>query len=166
MARMIPPVMSTYRYDGEREIALKLENDPATEDWTALHSLDIADHHSQVIGECDFVLIIPGQGLLCVEVKGCRSLKVDKGLWYYGSKPQGDKRGPFKQAADNMYSIRNYLFKNRPDFSRLVFWSAVIFPYISFCKSSPLLIFELKWISTPRLIMRWISPSRIFFSRR
>lgn len=172
MARMIPPVVSTYRYDGEREIALKLQKDPGTEDWTVLHSLDIADHHSQVIGECDFVVIIPGQGVLCVEVKGCRSLKVDKGLWYYGIKPQGDKRGPFKQAADNMYSIRNYLFKNRPDFNRLVFWSAVIFPYISFAKSSPewhnwQVIDAHSYISRPisQLFMNVIKQARILLSK-
>lgn len=136
MARMIPPVMSTYRYDGEREIALRIQNDPATENWSVLHSLDIADHKSQVVGECDFVIVIPGKGVLCVEVKGCRSLKVDGGIWYYGINPRGDKRGPFKQAADNMRSIQQNLLNKRPDFSRVVFWSAVIFPYISFSASS------------------------------
>lgn len=137
MARMIPPVTSSYRYDGEREIALRVQNDPLAEDWSVLHSLDIADHRSQVAGECDFVIIIPGRGVLCVEVKGCRSLKVEGGLWYYGTKPQGDKRGPFKQASENMHSIRQYLLRKRPDLSKVVFWSAVIFPYITFSKSSP-----------------------------
>ena len=137
MAQMIPPVLSDYRYDGEREIALRLQNDPATEGWSVLHSLDIAEHRSQVAGECDFVIIIPGKGMLCIEVKGCRSLKVEGGLWYYGTKPQGDKRGPFKQASENMYSIRQYLLRKRPDLSKVVFWSSVIFPYITFSKSSP-----------------------------
>jgi len=137
MARMIPPVMANYRYDGEREIALRLQNDPATEGWSVLHSMDIVDHRSQVAGECDFVIIIPGKGVLCVEVKGCRSLKVEGGLWYYGVKPQGDKRSPFKQVAENMHSIRQYLLRKRSDLSKTVFWSAVIFPYISFSRSSP-----------------------------
>lgn len=137
MARMIPPVMTDYRYDGEKEVALRLQNDAATEDWAVLHSLDISDHRSQVAGECDFVIIIPRKGVLCVEVKGCRTMKVEEGLWYYGTKTQGDKRGPFKQATDNMHSIRKYLLSKRPDLSRVVFWSAVIFPYITFSKSSP-----------------------------
>ncbi len=137
MARMIPPVMSSYRYDGEREIALRIQNDPATANWRVLHSLDIADHRSQVVGECDFVIIIPGKGVLCVEVKGCRSLKVEGGIWYYGVNPQGDKRGPFKQASENMHSIRQYLLRKRPDLHKVVFWSAVIFPYITFSESSP-----------------------------
>jgi hypothetical protein len=129
--------MENCRYDGEREIAQRLQLDPATEDWYVLHSLDIVDHRSQVAGECDFVIIIPHKGILCIEVKGCRSLKVEGGLWYYGTKPKGDKRGPFKQAAENMHSIREYLLGKRPDLSRIVFWSAVIFPYITFSKSSP-----------------------------
>jgi len=136
MARMIPPVMANYRYDGERDIALRLQNDPATENWSVLHSLDIADHRSQVTGECDFVIIIPEKGVLCVEVKACRSLKVDGGIWYYGTKLQGDKRGPFKQASENMHSIRQYLLRKHPDLSKIVFWSAVIFPYITFSRSS------------------------------
>jgi len=137
MARMIPPVMTTYRYDGERDIALRLQNDPATEDWSVLHSLDIANHRSQVAGECDFVIIIPEKGVLCLEVKACRSLKVEGGLWYYGTKPQGDRRGPFKQASENMHSIRQYLLHKHLDLSKVVFWSAVIFPYITFSRSSP-----------------------------
>ncbi len=137
MARMIPPVTRTCRYDGEREIALRIQNDPATEDWHVLHSLDIADHRSQVAGECDFVIIIPGRGVLCIEVKGCRSLKVEGGLWYYGTNPHGDKRGPFKQASENMHSLRQYLLRKRPDLGKVVFWSAVIFPYIPFSKTSP-----------------------------
>lgn len=134
---MIPPVMENYRYDGEREIARRIQNDAATADWHVLHSLDIGEHRSQVAGECDFVIVVPHSGVLCVEVKGCKSLKVEGGLWYYGTKIKGDKRGPFKQAADNMHSIRQYLVSKRPDLSRVMFWSAVIFPYITFSKSSP-----------------------------
>ena len=137
MARMIPSVMADYRFDGEREVALRLHKDPGTGNWVVLHSLDIAGHRSQVAGECDFVIIIPGKGVLCVEVKGCRSMKVKEGLWYYGTKSQGDNRGPFKQATENMHSIRQYLLSKRPDLSRVVFWSAVIFPYVVFLKSSP-----------------------------
>ena len=98
MARMIPPVMADYCYDGEKEIALRLQKDSATENWSVLHSLNIADHRLQVAGECDFVIIIPRKGVLCVEVKGCRSLKVERGLWYYGTKPKGDHEIASKQA--------------------------------------------------------------------
>ncbi|MGM0609125.1 MAG: NERD domain-containing protein [Candidatus Muiribacteriota bacterium] len=137
MAKMIPAVTDSIVYEGEREIALKLENDPDTKDWIVLHSLDIKGHRSQVTGECDFVVIIPGKGVLCIELKGCKSLKVSDGCWYYGTNPIGDTRGPFKQAADNMHSLRSYLVKASPDLKNIVFWSVVIFPYISFYETSP-----------------------------
>ena len=136
MATIIPPVIADYKYDGEREIAIKLADDPKAEDWIVLHSLDVSKHTSQVTGECDFVIIIPGKGVLCLEVKGCRSLKVEQGLWYYGTNPKGDKRGPFKQAAGNMHSIRNYLTNLNFDIGKVAFWSAVIFPFIPFKKKS------------------------------
>lgn len=172
MARMIPPVMSDYRYDGEREIALRLQNDPATEGWAVLHSLDVADHRSQVAGECDFVIIVPSKGVLCLEVKGCRSLKVDGGLWYYGTKPQGDRRGPFKQASENMHSIRQYILRSRPDLSQVIFWSAVIFPYITFFESSPewhdwQIIDSRSYIARPisQLLANVLDQARILLSR-
>lgn len=136
MAILIPPVIADYRFEGEREIAIRLQNDPATADWRVLHSLDIASHRSQLFGECDFVIIIPCKGVLCIEVKGCRSLKVDAGLWYYGTNPKGDSRGPFKQASEAMHSVRHYLVKRRPDLSHIVFWSGVMFPFINFAKDS------------------------------
>jgi DNA polymerase III delta prime subunit len=132
LSKLIPPIIANYRFEGERDIALKLQNDPATSDWIVLHSLDIAKHRSQVLGECDFVIIIPCKGVLCLEVKGCKSLKVDGGLWYYGTNPNADTRGPFKQASEAMHSIRNYLVEKRPDLRHIVFWSGVIFPFINF----------------------------------
>nr|WP_319492541.1 NERD domain-containing protein [uncultured Desulfobacter sp.] len=136
MAEIIPPVISDYKYDGEREVAQNIQNDPKTRHWIVLHSLDVSKHTSQVTGECDFVMIIPGKGILCLEVKGCRSLKVEKGMWYYGKKITGDKRGPFKQASANMHSIREYLCSRNPDFGKILFWSAVVFPFIPFKETS------------------------------
>ncbi|MFZ2630534.1 MAG: NERD domain-containing protein [Desulfosalsimonadaceae bacterium] len=137
MSILIPPIIADYKYEGERDIAVRLRDDPSTADWAVLHSLDIASHRSQIFGECDFVIVIPGKGVLCIEVKGCKSLKVDGGLWYYGTNPKGDSRGPFKQASEAMHSIRKYLIGKRPDLNNIVFWSGVIFPYINFEKASP-----------------------------
>lgn len=133
MARMIPPeVYSGCRSPGEREIFLRIKDDPHTQDWTVLHSLDIASHVRNISGEVDFVAIIPAKGILCIEVKACPRLRREAGYWYYGSDPAPDPCGPFKQAAEGMHSIRAWLVKHRPDLSRVPFWSAVIFPYIPF----------------------------------
>ncbi|MFX4263088.1 NERD domain-containing protein [Pelotomaculum propionicicum] len=130
---MIPSVIySGCPSPGEQEIFRRLKEDPSTKDWVVLHSLDIPEHRSQVSGEIDFVIIIPSKGVLCLEVKACSKLHRDAGLWYYGNNTSPDKRGPFKQASDAMHSLRKKLVKRRPDLSRIVFWSAVIFPYIEF----------------------------------
>lgn len=130
MARMIPPVIAEDTASpGEREVFRRLRDDPETGDWTVLHSLLIADHPSQVWGEADFVVIIPGLGVLVLEVKACRSLRVEDGVWYYGWEP-GDHRGPFKQAAECMHAIRRFVAEAQPGLDRVVFWSAVAFPYV------------------------------------
>ena len=133
MATLIPSIISPdCTSPGEQEIFSKLRDDPFTKDWIALHSLDIAHHRKQVSGEIDYVVIIPSKGVLCLEVKACESLHRDHGLWYYGINPKPDPKGPFKQASDAMHSIKDRLFRQRPDLKTVVFWSAVIFPYIDF----------------------------------
>jgi len=121
---------------GEKEIFRRLANDPNTKEWIVLHSLDIARHVERVTGEADFVIIIPGKGVLCLEVKAASSIRREEGLWYYGRNPKPDKRGPFKQASEAMHSIRKRLLKNDRALAAVLFWSAVIFPYVEFGISS------------------------------
>lgn len=138
MARMIPSVISSNTGSpGEQEIFRKLKNDPVTKDWIVLHSLDIAEHNTQVAGEADFVIIIPGKGVLCLEVKSHRVVRRDETnrLWHFGRKTES--RGPFKQASDAMHSLRTAVLNGDPALSRIVFSSAVVFPFSTFDVESP-----------------------------
>lgn len=131
MARMIPSrIPSTVKSPGEVEVFERLRNDPVTGDWIVLHSLDIAAHQTQQTGEADFVVLVPNHGVLCLEVKGCRSLRLESGWWYYGKELKPDKRGPFRQAASAMYSIKDYLAGRDERLEKLLYWSAVIFPFV------------------------------------
>lgn len=133
LARMIPPIIPTACPSlGELEIFNHLKKDVATNDWIAVHSLDIAQHIRQVSGEADFIIIVPSLGVLCLEVKACHSLRRESGVWFYGRNPNGDPRGPFKQAAEAMHSLRQRVIKREPSLSRVLFWSAVMFPFIEF----------------------------------
>lgn len=133
MARMIPSTIHHERAStGEREVFRRLRDDPSTGDWIVLHSLDIADHVRQVSGEADFIVIVPQRGVLCLEIKGCSRLHRADGKWYYGTDPVPDTRGPFRQASEAMHSIRKRLVRAEPSLSRVVFWSAVVFPYVTF----------------------------------
>ena len=109
MARMMPPYCPTSAPPGERALFEALATGPATGDWIVLHSLCIASHVRQVQGEADFVVIVPGHGIVVVEVKS--HLSVDRladGRWKLGSHPP-TSRSPFQQASDAMHSIRHYL---------------------------------------------------------
>ncbi|GCE12503.1 nuclease-related domain-containing DEAD/DEAH box helicase [Tengunoibacter tsumagoiensis] len=137
MARMIPP---TYHINtsskGEVEVFRRLRDDPKTQNWIVLHSLDVANHQKQISGEIDFVVIIPNRGVLCIEVKACHRLKRHEGQWYYGNNSTPDTRGPFKQASQAMHSTRLKIFSRNKALSGILFWSAVIFPYVTFSAQS------------------------------
>ena len=131
MARLVPPVLGPgCKSRGEREVFRRLQEAPAG--WTVLHSLDVAVHQTRLAGEIDFVAIVPSKGILCLEVKGCSQLRRSSGLWFYGSDPRPDSRGPFKQAADGMHALRRQLHSQAAELSGVPFWSAVVFPYVDF----------------------------------
>ena len=133
MARMIPPVFSAnVASDGERQIFEALQSDDATADWVVLHSLDIVKHRTQVAGEIDFVIIAPGLGVCCLEVKACRSLEIRDGRWRYGRAATWDERGPFKQSAVAMHSLRDQVARAESGLSSIAFCHAVALTHISF----------------------------------
>ena len=137
MARMIPPIMPPETPSlGEKEVFRRLKDDPHTENWMVLHSLDTAQHVRQIFGEVDFVIIVPQKGVLCLEIKGTTHLRREYGVWYYGNSAP-DAKGPFKQASQAMHSVREYVVKRDSHLRTAVFWSAVGFPYVDFSEVSP-----------------------------
>ena len=139
MAQMIPPLFDVHLTPrGEQELFRRLSDDPDTKDWIVLHSLDIARHARQAAGEADFVVIVPGRGILCLEIKSHSHIeRSDDGRWYFGTSGHGEIRGPFKQAAEARYSIQRYLADLMPSLADILFWSAVVFPRATFSARSP-----------------------------
>ncbi len=137
--RLIPPTMSeSTKSGGERAVFKALAAAaPDTSGWTVLHSFDIADHRRQLAGEIDFLCVVPGKGVLVVEVKGCHELGRHGGDWYYGRHAEPDHRSPFRQAADAMHSLRERVSGLHPELAGVPFWSAVCFPFVDFTESSP-----------------------------
>jgi hypothetical protein len=70
LARMLPNDDTFVRNRGELAVYRALSNAPGTESWTALHSVPLPEHRTQVIGEADFVVIVPGRAIVILEVKG------------------------------------------------------------------------------------------------
>ncbi|MDW6060907.1 NERD domain-containing protein [Streptomyces sp. FXJ1.4098] len=107
---MIPPILPENAAPGERLVFQRLASDPDAEDWTVLHSLDLAQHVRQVQGEADFVVIVPGRGIAVIEVKSHRNVAFTSRGWELGSQ-RPTSRSPFKQADEAQHSIRSYLMK-------------------------------------------------------
>jgi hypothetical protein len=64
----------------ERRVFSLLEADPDTSDWYVLHSLGLSKRGRKPYGEIDFVVLLPGEGIFCLEVKGGR-VACENGTW-------------------------------------------------------------------------------------
>lgn len=137
MARMIPAFCPEEAPPGEKKLYGLLREDPVTKDWVVLHSLGIARHERQVEGEADFVVIVPGKGLLVIEVKSHRNLSVGAdGLWRLGGDPP-TIRSPFQQALEAKHSIKKFLDSSNLQLSNVPFNHAVWFTEIRARASIP-----------------------------
>lgn len=134
MARMIPPTCPSRAPAGERDLFDKIRTDPDTNGWVVMHSLDLKKHLSKIEGELDMVVLVPGLGVLCIEVKGCDVSRQD-GKWIYPYETSVE--GPFKQASRSMHSLRAYLAQTDKSLAKLLFFSAVVFTRVNFDEKSP-----------------------------
>jgi len=132
--RMIPPSIDPETPSpGERHLFhlfAVAAGGGAGDGWTVLHSQDLAHHRRQLEGEIDFLVVAPGLGVLVLEVKGCHRLHRTGGLWYYGADPEGDPRGPFKQASEAMHSLRERVVRHHAHLEGVPFVSAACFPFL------------------------------------
>ena len=143
MAKMIPARIDDDRVSsGERRIFGLLATDPATSDWIVLHSLGIARRPTGPYGEIDFVLIIPREGVVCLEIKGGR-LSCEAGVWRTKDR-HGNvatlKKSPFMQARDSMFALREAIIRHfggsAPE-TRCPIGCAVVFPDVPCPPATP-----------------------------
>ena len=110
MAMMIPSrVDEDLPSSAERRIFNLLKRDPDTEDWVVLHSLGLARRGTQPFGEIDFVVLIPGEGIVCLEVKGGR-VSCESGVWKTINRfdvISEMKKSPFMQARESMFALKD-----------------------------------------------------------
>lgn len=124
---MIPALIRYGTPPGEVKVFEALRDHPGTADWIVWHGLPIRHHETQVEGEADFVLVIPGEGMLVVEVKSHERVEVgDDGLWRLGGQ-EPTPRSPYDQVWDNSRSIRKWI-ERRAHVLPFPIWQAVWFP--------------------------------------
>jgi len=132
MAKMIPPHWHEKTPRSEQQVFSLLQNDRQAEDWVVLHSLNLKQSGTRPYGEVDFVILIPGAGVICLEVKGGRVACKD-GAWTATDASGATfplKRSPFSQAQDGMHEVRKSLkerLAGAPEFYKVPFGYAVVF---------------------------------------
>lgn len=129
MAFMIPACYRGDNDNSERDIFDWFQQDVATQGWYVHHGVQIAKHISQTQGESDFVVIVPGLGVVVLEIKSWTTIRRQGGRWEFG---RGETilstDDPVRQATENRESILDHFEKNgfsRRDLS--VTW-AIAFP--------------------------------------
>lgn len=107
MARMVPDRVDPASPSSEERVFQLLRDDPSTRSWTIYHSLGLSSAYTGAYGEIDFVAMIPGQGLLCIEVKGGR-VECRQGVWTTTNRAgetSAYRRSPFLQAREGMFKL-------------------------------------------------------------
>lgn len=139
MAIMIPSEISPdIKSDAEKKVFKWFKNAPETEDWYVLHSLGIANHCKVIHGEIDFLIIAPYLGIFAIEVKGGRVRRTN-GEWEFIDRHGNvghKQRGPFDQAWEGVFSVRNSLVQKSTELGinvkGIVFGIGVMFPDIEY----------------------------------
>src|SRR5882672_1525872 len=142
MSRMLPAQFDSSTVSvAERRLFELLRHDPETGDWIVFHSLGLARRDKKPYGEIDFVVLIPGCGVVCLEVKGGRVACLN-GRWETtnrAGKSEALNRSPFLQAREGMFALRNSVQERAPQGfpPGLLYCYAVVMPDVDFKERSP-----------------------------
>ena len=107
MVQMRPSFYPGDTVTGEKLVFKKLSSLEEAEAWIAMHSLDIFGDIQSGQGEADFVVLIPGKGILVIEVKSHSSVECSDGAWRLNGKVVD--KPPHKQASNAMHALRKDL---------------------------------------------------------
>ena len=129
---LIPPTVHFgTKSPGEFEVFKRFESEEFFAGWTVLHSLDLPKHMTRVMGEIDFVILVPSLGVLCLSVKAhSRVSRSEDGVWFLGTE-RPCSQGPFKKARDDMFSLKARLSESVPRVAQVPFAFAVLFTQAS-----------------------------------
>lgn len=116
---------------GEIEFFTRISLEENISDWTILHSLNIAPTHHQtrIMGEIDFLVIIPKLGMIAIEIKAHREIRIEDGIWFLGRSDQSGSRNPFVQLKDTMFSLQKYISNNNVLLKEIPIFPLVIFTH-------------------------------------
>jgi len=125
MARMIPHVYTGNKQNAEYKVFNMFKNaiTDGADKWTVFYSKHINKHITQMEGEIDFLVLVPGSGVAALEVKG-GTISVIDDILCRGKEEL--KPNPFEQVKNNIYSLKEEYEKTRKKFPFFTF--GVMFP--------------------------------------
>lgn len=110
MVEMIPKNRTGERNYAEDSIFDALKAVKTRPDWIVLHSLKQSKVAQGLQAETDFVVLIPGTGIVLIEAKGATSAIYDDGIWEMEGVPNKAKnKDPFKQIENGAANIRKQI---------------------------------------------------------
>ncbi len=108
MPRMIPPEPRSGANRSERELFRAFEGIQDHPDWVVIHSLAIGRHRAGLTGELDFLVLVPGKGMVIIEAKSPRYVEYKGGRWHLDRTPKPGK-DPLQQLEGARRSLRGFL---------------------------------------------------------
>lgn len=83
--------------------------DSLSDAWYVFHSFKIVGTDGDKLqeSECDFVIYNHEKGIVCLEAKAGSGIRYHHGEWLYSNGTVMSHDGPFRQAANNMYKLRD-----------------------------------------------------------
>lgn len=108
MVTMIPPGAKPGTNRSEREVFMAFEGIPDRPDWIVIHSLQLARNLFSLEGEADFIVLVPGMGIVVIETKNPKYVEYTDGQWYLDKLPNPTK-DPLQQVSRARANIRGFL---------------------------------------------------------
>lgn len=108
MVRMIPARPKQNSNASERALFSAIEGITDRPGWSAIHSLSLTDNLFTISGESDFVVLIPGKGIVVIEAKSPNYVEYRDGEWYLDKTPNPNK-SPLEQLNKATTSIFRFL---------------------------------------------------------
>jgi KaiC/GvpD/RAD55 family RecA-like ATPase len=140
---MLPPSVPRKTPTSEKLVFDCIRLDPGAKDWIVLHSVGLTKTNRGPYGEIDYVVLIPGKGIVCLEVKG-GIVRCSKGVWttttHHTRKTSTLKISPYHQARESMFSLKKSIeerFGRLDPASRCPMSYAVVFPAVEAPPRSP-----------------------------
>ena len=133
MATMHPADGNMITLESEREVydALRAQLKDKVHVFYSVQWQNIEKDGSARLGEADFIIVDPDNGMMVLECKGGTRITYDYGVWtlYTGGSPRLLKESPFSQARKSMFDLvsryKQLYNRNFPG----TFVSAAIFPH-------------------------------------